>query len=1728
MAASDQTYRNQKTLDMVFGVSSVLMLISIIWMFAQDYNREWKTEQRAFRDVTEAMADRMALAKLPDPREYARAVYERDEAENLVKKKRKKERDAIAAKMDALRVEVVRSDERARNIKADLDSRRSFYDIEVEQHGRDSAKAQQYLEEIRDLEKRYTEAADKFEKNKKEMQDLLYQKDQIEKPWTLAKAKVKNLRENFDIQLKNAKEQRWKTNDWFRSLPILDAFNSPLRIQQYTLADLPIDYNFKYVTRFDRCTTCHQGIDRPTYDKATLRNLDKDPTGDRLYEVRYRIKLLQMTDLPDRLGEYLKEKNKKKPSTEKLDSLKKELQEAAKVLKGSGSWVQKRELAASLAELGTKIDSFIQRPQLSDYNDLKANISALKKTPLRTKEIDRQKKFEGTLRKLVDEIHKNFEPKKVSLSDARVNEFASHPRLDLFVGNTSAHNAEGFGCTICHGGQGSATDFFYASHTPNDTAVKKLWEKEHDWKANHDWEFPMWPMRFVESSCLKCHHQVTDLIREGNRNEAPKLLRGYNLVRENGCFGCHEISSIKSGNTVGPDLRLEPIPPLEDMSAEERAKATSDPLNMPGTMRKVGPSLYRISEKTHARWVRRWIKAPREFRPTTRMPHFYGLSNNSPGVLPKDQENFPDAEINGIAHYLFYESQGYLDNIDTARKWDYLTIVSKFRKYYEAQRETLRLRPKNKPLSDEETKQLDNIKKELERLTQFTRLLEGKVPADPRKREAWKNKELKKLKKQEKDLGLLRKTGPLFDSIDLNAQDKKELREAQRRIEIRGEPVTLAQKFAESRGQNKLPARADKKAIQNGRRLFTQKGCLACHSHQGVATAGDIQLPELEKPSVVNTVKAPLIERDKYFGDQPSFGPNLSMLREKLGTDETGDDYASKQQWLIQWIMEPTFHSARTLMPVTHLDFKDAADVAAWLLDQEPTQTGPKWDEVQVPAPKVETLKNLARESLRKFMADDDIDKLYKGEYKPDEVRGIPLDENELAGMIDQDNSPAGQQSALKWYIGRKAIGRLGCFGCHNIPGFDQAKPIGTPLNDWGKKDPDRLAFEDIIQYVRKHYNIVDRLTDKKGKPLKWKPLDGGKEKKGKEAVLNFERFFYDALTHHSREGFLQQKLNEPRSYDYDRLRAWDDRLRMPRFKFARVKRIGAESDEDFELRKKQSPNPDKLKQRPAETDAEFMARASVEEAKAREAVMTFILGLVAEPIPGRFVYSPDPERTAAIKGRQVIDKFNCAGCHHIQPGTYEFKLTEEVIKGLKELQLQNEGRTDPNEPKFATDYGNQGQRSYHFFAEHNAWHSQVPVPKDTLTVHGQPKRFYDDPNADESSPALITTEAFQYSDGKQVNEVRASGLVLLPMDARTKQVNPRLVTERSAPLGGSFADLLTEFLIKIHQDRSEYKPNNYRENEYARSGSPPTLFREGEKVQPNWLFDFLRHPEKVRPMARLRMPRFNMSDTEAMALVNYFAADAKRTNPGIGLTYPYAQVPQRQEDFLQDKTRQYVARYREKQGKQFQERMRELLTVWENEYGQREAALKQEVKNAQRDVDRLKKGTDAEKLKTAQDYLERVTEELKAHRQTNKTAYAKQQQANWEAREVYPVDGYRLLTNRETCLKCHQVGNLEASQAESQRGPPLHLVQDRLRADWVLRWVANPQRFLTYTSIMPQYFPAPKAGEAPPYQDLFVGSPFEQATAVRDVLMNFRKVADMPANRSGSGAPPAPAGGGE
>jgi len=61
-----------------------------------------------------------------------------------------------------------------------------------------------------------------------------------------------------------------------------------------------------------------------------------------------------------------------------------------------------------------------------------------------------------------------------------------------------------------------------------------------------------------------------------------------------------------------------------------------------------------------------------------------------------------------------------------------------------------------------------------------------------------------------------------------------------------------------------------------------------------------------------------------------------------------------------------------------------------------------------------------------------------------------------------------------------------------------------------------------------------------------------------------------------------------------------------------------------------------------------------------------------------------------------------------------------------------------------------------------------------------------------------------------------------------------------------------------------------YKENI---ENAPPILAGEGKKLQPEWFFDFIMKPMRLRPWLDVRMPTFGLSDPEAAAIVDYFGA---------------------------------------------------------------------------------------------------------------------------------------------------------------------------------------------------------------------------------------------------------------
>ncbi len=548
-------------------------------------------------------------------------------------------------------------------------------------------------------------------------------------------------------------------------------------------------------------------------------------------------------------------------------------------------------------------------------------------------------------------------------------------------------------------------------------------------------------------------------------------------------------------------------------------------------------------------------------------------------------------------------------------------------------------------------------------------------------------------------------------------------------------------------------------SAQRGKQLFQTQGCLACHQHR--------DFPEARS----------------------TFGPDLSGLGTKLNG-------LSGRAWLEGWLRDPASYSPRTLMPNPLLEpvplpspddpeeaaprvSDPAADIAAYLL----SSAGPvvrrraplveaDLDELALLGLSVTFPRPVAQQYLRQGIP----------ESQADQVQG---DARELLGPITRAKK-------LR-FVGLRTLRRRGCAGCHDIPGLETAEPIGPALSDWGRKQESLLAFEQVHRFLSETRAGQIQLAGADTDP------DCG--------------FYVQALCEKRREGFLWQKLQHPRSFDYQKAqnKEFAEQLLMGRFTFS---------------------------------------------ARQREAIITFVLGLVAQAPAEKYLAPRDPRGQALVRGRKVLDQYGCAQCHSLRMERWEFQFDPE--------------RFEP--PPETEDY-------------------------DFLRPHVAPEQLAASCTADDRGLLRGAVVGMPQVDaeGKLVEDVDdednrlyffnlwepavLKGTVWRVGGPQVMISQPQLLRKR-APWGGDFARLL--FPVALAQARQSGSTASEAE---AWGWVPPPLVNEGAKVMPSWLYGYLLEPSRIRPACVLRMPKYNLSPGEATDLANYFAAAA-------GAEFPYSADP--------------------------------------------------------------------------------------------------------------------------------------------------------------------------------------------------------------------------------------------
>jgi cytochrome c2 len=197
---------------------------------------------------------------------------------------------------------------------------------------------------------------------------------------------------------------------------------------------------------------------------------------------------------------------------------------------------------------------------------------------------------------------------------------------------------------------------------------------------------------------------------------------------------------------------------------------------------------------------------------------------------------------------------------------------------------------------------------------------------------------------------------------------------------------------------------------------------------------------------------------------------NQSQIRRRHGYNLENQGSKVSQAWIYNWVKDPAQVWPETKMPSLRLTDEEAADVAAYLSSLK----NPEWEKKPLPQIDQAALDTVALELLRNNSTDIEA---------REKLKGMSLDQKNL-------------------YVGERLISRYGCFGCHNIPKFENAQPIGTELTEAGSKILAQFDFGFL-------------------------PIE------------------------HSRHEWYEQKLKDPRIFDVGRVKRPEELLKMPNFHFA-------------------------------------------------------------------------------------------------------------------------------------------------------------------------------------------------------------------------------------------------------------------------------------------------------------------------------------------------------------------------------------------------------------------------------------------------------------------------------------------------------------------------------------------------------------------------------------------------
>ncbi len=269
MADRGDTHYHVPNLNFWFLLSSVILLVTAVWMVIDDYSASWKEYQREFRKIELERTD----AELASERAQAVIAEEaRLQAQlDLVRKgllSRQGEIDAVGAEITALKGAVFNSIESAKKAKQEYNWERYL----IEEHRLHDGDPEYGAAKLAEYEQRMIDGAIEQERDEIALGAKEAELAAVMASVTNAEGDIKVVAK--EIELVRKKKDALDPDDPAaqianlirNDIPGLDFVGPTIKVDKVVLDNLTFELNFTQKVRIDMCQTCHQAIDREGFD----------------------------------------------------------------------------------------------------------------------------------------------------------------------------------------------------------------------------------------------------------------------------------------------------------------------------------------------------------------------------------------------------------------------------------------------------------------------------------------------------------------------------------------------------------------------------------------------------------------------------------------------------------------------------------------------------------------------------------------------------------------------------------------------------------------------------------------------------------------------------------------------------------------------------------------------------------------------------------------------------------------------------------------------------------------------------------------------------------------------------------------------------------------------------------------------------------------------------------------------------------------------------------------------------------------------------------------------------------------------------------------------------------------------------------------------------------------------------------------------------------------------